>query len=156
MVALMILATVAPFLNHYRMQQKYIAKGIYEVGGTFVLSSPDGGNQYASVCYMVCKPPTDRNALKSMADKYIQDNNIIETLKERGKGKITLDLELEFVKPSKLFPIGWNSGDEQGNYLDKSYLEDNEIMTICIPVNATSEEEYTYIFNGAYKTSSNG
>lgn len=65
-----------------------------------------------------------------MEDKYIQDNDITETLRDRGKGKIKEDLEHLFVEPSKAFPSGWNSGTETGGFLDKSHLSDNLTMTI--------------------------
>lgn len=137
-----------PYVNGYIVRQEYIAKGIYEVGDTFMLNSRDGYNENAIVYYMVCKPPSGRDQLKSMVDNYIKSNNIVEKLKARGNGKITGELELDFVKPTKAFPIGWNSGYEEGNYLDKHWLDsdNNSILTVFMPVNAKSEDEYTYVF----------
>ena len=140
------------FYKQNLIKQEYLAKEIYEVEGTFYLVS----GSICSTVFMICEPPSDNGELECVVIKFIEENNIIQTMKNRKRDDFhtTFDyttdyvdpkrLELNFVKPSKDFPIGWNRGDHSG-WLS-GLITDYTIVRVRIPWDATDSSDFEFDF----------
>jgi hypothetical protein len=102
---------------------------------------------YAS--YMVCEPVDDKAQLVEMLERRIKEKAVVQGAKnyyrefEDKFGYNDLCITVDFYKPSKEFPIGWqpDKGYTMEDYQEISY---NLLLSVEIPWDAESEDEHTY------------
>jgi hypothetical protein len=148
LVAIVLYFGISISLHFYRQEkvrQEYYAKGIYEIEGTYAYY--DGFNSFGGY-YMICEPPTEKDALKELVLNYIQEHDIINDLLNRSP-EINVDaVELSFFKPSIGFPVGWKYiHDGKFSFLALEF-DRNLIIRIYIPKKAQSQNEYEIFIVG--------
>lgn len=142
---LLICVAAFVFIQHYNQEktrQEYLAKGIYEIGGTFtwimVYNSLD-------VYYMICEPPSERDELIQLVLQYVHENNIVQELQKREPDRDVDSIRLSFIEPSKAFPIGWNSKEPGGWAAGTDSMVNHILISVTIPKDAQSKNEYLII-----------
>ena len=135
-----------PFLIKVAIRQEYLEKGIYEVEKTF-----SHGGSFLETVFMICEPPSDKDELERVVINFIEENDIVQTIKARKTSdfgsqidplEITL-IKLYFVKPSKSYPIGWKSGDHAGFF--SGFITDHTIIIVRIPWDSTDTSDFEII-----------
>jgi len=130
------------YYNQEKVRQEFLAKGIYEIGGTFTWIMVDNS---LSAYYMICQPPTDRDELIQLVLQYIQENNIVQELQKREPDHNVDETSLWFIEPSKTFPIGWDSKEPEGWASNGDSMNNHLLISVTIPRNAQSQSDYLII-----------
>jgi len=127
--------------ERHKIKQEYLAKGIYEIEETFGIDARD---DIRSV-FMICEPPSNNEDLERMVRDFIQEKNLIQMLKDRVQEKSLVNTVcINFVEPSRDFPIGWKSGERNGYFSDR--ITDHTIVSAYIPYDSTDNTDLTFHF----------
>lgn len=124
------------FYNKYRICQEYIEKEIYEIKKTFFARE-----ETLSTFCMICESRSGRVGLIEMVKRFIVKNDLINDLKSRKpdfKGK---KIEINFVEPSKDFPIGWNYGIYADFWRSIVLETEDAVLIVDIPWDSTDIED---------------
>ena len=124
-----------------QIRKEYLSAGIYEIEGTFTYVMLDNS---LFTYYMICEPPSESDELVKVVLQYIEEQSIVKQFQDRTPEYDADCIDLSFVKPSKSFPIGWNSGDSTG-LLGTKKLIDYLLINVRIPKTAQSQHEYQII-----------
>jgi len=127
------------------LYKEYLSKGIYEIEN----DSSGTGFLY----YMICEPPTDRDELKLVADRFLEENNVIESfvienpdfLKEIYSDGSKPRLWIQFIKPSKEYPIGHHKGTRVGFFGNE--IDTYSILTVSVGLYDENEYGYSYYYS---------
>jgi len=138
------------YCQQNKIRKEYLEKGIYEVEGNFGL----GANGFLSTVFMICEPPSDRAELERVVINFIEENDIVQTLKARSidwNGAPTqldaLDItqiDLYFVEPSRDYPIGFDNGYHNGFF--SGFITDHTIIEVRIPWDSTGKSDFSFIY----------
>jgi hypothetical protein len=148
-IALSLIIAVLVFIGCHKqsaIRQEYLEKGIYEVEDTFGL----GANDILSTVFMICEPPSDKEELERVVFNFIEENDILQTIKKRKIDQngiptqqyyLNINLiKLYFVEPSKSYPIGWNRGEHAGFF--SGFITDHTIIEVRIPWESTDTSDF--------------
>ncbi|MCL2367963.1 MAG: hypothetical protein FWC72_03110 [Oscillospiraceae bacterium] len=129
---------VGAFMLARRIQQQVFladCEGIYEVDGTFRYTYP----RSLFVVFMVCEPPVGEADRQAIVYDFIQNNDIIFSLKSRVPDLYVTTINLSFVEPSIHYPIGWNEGMGGGIFM--SEITGNQIVRVLVYFDVQANEE---------------
>jgi hypothetical protein len=90
---------------------------------------------------MICEPPAESDELVQVVLQYIQENDIVQALKNRLPERDVDGVTLAFVEPSKDFPIGWNSGEATG-WDGEKRLGDHTLIRVTTANDVQSQNAY--------------
>ena len=137
--------------NHKHIQMLK-EEEIYMFRDTYMFYKSVAGDGTICAYYMVCEPVDDSVQLVEKLERLMKEKQVVQRTKEyyreklrRKFGCIDLWISVEFYKPSKEFPIGWQP-EEGRDIEDYQEMLDNLLLSINTPWDAESEDEHTYYF----------
>ena len=137
--------------KNYLLTQKLKKEEIYMFRDTYYFSESVTDDVTIYAYYMVCEPVDSKIQLVEKLERLMIEKEIVQGAKEEYK-KYAENYKcddpricIEFYKPSREFPIGWQP---EGNLSMEDYQEisENLLLSIKIPSDAKSEDDHTYYF----------
>ena len=135
-----------------QLAQRLKAEEIYMFQDTYMFCKYDAGESVVCAYYMVCEPVDDKAELVEKLERLIEQKEVVEGARDYYRenfgdkyGYEDLRISIEFYKPSKEFPIGWQPL-EAYSMEDYSEIYDNHLVSIIVPWGADSVDEHTYYF----------
>ena len=135
-----------------QLAQSLMAEEIYMFQNTYMFHKFDVGESIIYAYYMVCEPVDDKVEQVEKLEQLIEQKDVIEGVKDYYREKFgdkygydDLYISVEFYKPSKEFPIGWQPL-EAYSMLDYPEMTDNVYVSVNVPWDANSVDEHTYDF----------
>ena len=135
-----------------QLEQSLKAEEIYMFQDTYMFCKYDAGRSVVCAYYMVCEPVDDKAEQVEKLERLMEQKQVVEGARDYYRdnfgdkyGYDDLRISIEFYKPSKEFPIGWQpleaySMEDYGEIYDYVYV------SINIPWDASSVDEHTYYF----------
>jgi len=136
--------------ENHQLTQRLKEEEIYMFRDTYSFYVPVAGDSEIGAYCMVCEPVEDNVQLVEKLERLMKEKQVVQGAKDYYREKFgeefgynNLSIWVEFYKPSKEFPIGWQP---EGSRTMEDYQEilDNLLLSIDIPWDAESEDEHTY------------
>ena len=128
--------------NKHNLRKELFAKKIYEIENAFTYIMVYNSLQ---AVFMICEPPSTNEELHKIILEYINNNNIVLSIKNRMPEIQCDEIWLVFTKPSKEFPVGWIGG-VKSNFFGVR-ITDYAIVDVYIPWNSISNSDFRIIFH---------
>jgi len=144
-VILIGIKAIPPRYEKYKKMQALIAQGIYEINDSqYYLPSYYSPRNTASAYFMVCNPPGDIMELVEKIDLFVEENCVRERILQKYSNDYSdFVIELNFYKPSKKYPAGWQYYDKWHEF-ESAQIGKNCVLAIYIPWGAEAKEEFIY------------
>ena len=134
-----------------QLTQRLKAEEIYMFQDTYMFCKYDAGESVVCAYYMVCEPVDDKAELVEKLEQLMEQKEVIEGARDYYRenfgdkyGYDDLYISVEFYKPSKEFPIGWQPLEAYS--MEDYEISENHLVSINVPWGADSVDEHTYSF----------
>ncbi len=138
--------------ENHKLTQRLKEEEIYMFRDTYSFYKPVAGDIEVGAYYMVCEPVDDKVQLVEKLERLMKVMQVVQRAKDffrEGLGEkygySNLRISINFFRPSKEFPIGWQPEEGRGME-DYQEILDYKLLSIDIPWDAESENEHTYYF----------
>jgi hypothetical protein len=135
-----------------QLTQRLKAQEIYMFQDTYLFRNYDAAGSVVYAYYMVCEPVDDKVQMVEKLERLMEQKEVIQGVKDYYRenfgdkyGYDDLRILIDFYKPSKEFPIGWQPLEDYSMW-DYPDMSDNHMVSINIPWDAEAMDEHTYYF----------
>lgn len=108
--------------------------------------------RFVDAYYMVCEPVDDKIQLVEKLERLMEEKQVVQGVRDYYRetlgdqcGYDDLYIFVNFYRPSREFPIGWQPLEAYDMW-DYSEINEYEILSICIPWDAETLDDHTYYF----------
>jgi hypothetical protein len=138
--------------ENHKLTQRLKEEEIYMFRDKYSFYKPVAGDNEVGAYYMVCEPVDDKVKLVEKLERLMKEKRVVQGARDYYReefgekfGYNNLCISVDFFKPSKEFPIGWQPEEilSMEDYQEISY---NLLLSIDIPWDEESEDERTYYF----------
>ena len=135
-----------------QLAQRLMAEETYMFQDTYMFHKFDVGRSVVRAYYMVCEPVDDKVEQVEKLERLMEQKEVIEGVKDYYRenfgdkyGYDALRISVDFYKPSKEFPIGWQPL-EAYSMEDYPEMTENLLVSVNVPWDSDSVDEHTYYF----------
>ncbi|MPM38664.1 hypothetical protein SDC9_85294 [bioreactor metagenome] len=135
-----------------QLEQRLKAEETYMFQDTYMFCKDDAAGNEIYAYYMVCEPVDDKAELVEKLERLMEQKEVIEGARDYYRVKFgdkygydALRISVEFYKPSKKFPIGWQPL-EAYSMLDYPEMSENLLVSVNVPWDSDSVDEHAYYF----------
>ena len=141
--------------DRYLLRQRLLEEEIYMFHDSYMYTSSVSGTiRTVYAYYMVCEPEEDKAALVEQLERLMEEKQAVQGARDYYREKFgelcgydDLRISVEFYKPSKKAPIGWQPRVPYDINKDRD-IGENLLLSINVPWDAESIDEHTYNFWG--------
>jgi hypothetical protein len=135
-----------------QLEQRLKAEETYMFQDTYMFRKFNAGVNVMYAYYMVCEPVDDKVQMVEKLERLMEQKEVIEGARDYYRenfgdkyGYDDLYISVEFYKPSKEFPIGWQPL-EAYSMEDYPDMTENLLVNVNVPWDAGAVDEHTYDF----------